>query len=77
MRWKGSSKKEISRDAPASGLVRNYPVVFSVGVGGIDGSAEARILSGKVVLGDPTGPAAESSNRDANIFLHQKRHQLC
>jgi hypothetical protein len=51
-----------------SKLEAHHPVVFSISVGGIHWSAEATILADKVLLGDPTGPAAESSNRNSNLM---------
>jgi hypothetical protein len=46
----------------------NLPVVFSMSVGGIHWRAEATILADKVLLSDPTGPAAEPSNRDSDLL---------
>ena len=57
-------------------LEAHHPVIFSVGVGGIHRSAEAAILADKILLGDPTGPTAESSNRDSDLASHQKVHQF-
>ncbi len=56
--------------------VGNYSIVFRVRVGSIDRSAEASILSGKIVLGDPTGPAAKSSNDDADLLVYEERDQF-
>jgi hypothetical protein len=53
-----------------SKLKAHHPVVFSVEVGGIHRSAEAAILANKVLFSDPTGPAAESSNRDSDLTGH-------
>ncbi len=53
-----------------SKLKAHHPVVFSMSVGGIHRSAEAAILADKVLLSDPTGPAAESSNRDSDLVGH-------
>ena len=53
-----------------SKLKAHHSVVFSVKVGGIHRSAEATILADEVLLGDPTGPAAESSNRDSDLMGH-------
>jgi hypothetical protein len=53
-----------------SNLETHHPVVFSVEVGGIHWSAEGAILANKVLFSDPTGPTAESSNRDSNLAGH-------
>jgi hypothetical protein len=53
-----------------SKLKAHHPIVFSVKVGGIHWSAEAAILADKVLFSDPTGPAAESSNRDSDLAGH-------
>jgi hypothetical protein len=53
-----------------SKLEAHHPVVFSVEVGGIHWSAEGAILADEVLFSDPTGPAAESSNRDSNLMGH-------
>ncbi len=53
-----------------SKLKAHHPIVFSVEVGSIHRSAKAAILTNKVLLSDPTGPAAESSNRDSDLVAH-------
>jgi hypothetical protein len=57
-------------------LKAHHTVIFGVGVGGINRSAKAAILAGKVLLSDPTGPATESSNRDSNLAGRQEVHQF-
>jgi hypothetical protein len=78
-RWCGAPPVRVSLSLGCrftGGLEAYHPVIFGMGVGGIYGSPKAAVLAGKIFLGDPTGPTAESSNRDPNLLGNQKVHQL-
>jgi hypothetical protein len=62
-------------EPPARELESNDPVVFGVCGGSINRGAEAAVLADKIVFRDPTGTAAEGSNRNANLLRDQKVHQ--
>src|SRR5919106_2382999 len=57
-------------------LEADHPVVFSMGVGGIHRCSKAAVFADEIFLGDPTGPATESSNRDPDFPSDQKGHQV-
>jgi hypothetical protein len=49
-------------------LVCNDTIVFGMGGGGVNRSAETAVLTDEIVFRDPTGTAAEASNRNPDIL---------
>jgi hypothetical protein len=57
-------------------LEAHHPVVLGMSFRRIDWGAKAAVLAFKVLLRDPTGTAAHSSNRDPDFVSKKEVHQL-
>jgi len=57
-------------------LKRDDPVVLGMGVGGVHRRAKPCVLTLEVLLRDPTGTAAEPSNRNPDVPGHEEVHQF-